>query len=81
MYGFYYWADFRFPLMGTGIGILTGLGARILAKGTDTTLGGIAGAIAFMATAGTLYLIVGDIAALFIVSMIVSVSLAFKIAG
>ena len=81
MYGFFIWADFRFPLMGTGIGALTGLGARILARGTDMTLGGIAGAIAFLATGGTLYLMFGDIAAAFIISMIVSVSLAFKIAG
>jgi hypothetical protein len=81
MIGFRIWADFRFPWMGTGIGVLTGLGARILAKGTDAALGAIAGAIAFMATAGTLYLIVGDIAALFFVSMAVSVYFAYKIAG
>ncbi len=81
VYGFYHWADFQFPLMGTGIGVLTGLGARLLARGTDMTLGGIAGAIAFLATGGTLYLMFGDIAAAFIISMIVSVSLAFKIAG
>ena len=81
MYGFFVWADFRFPLMGTGIGVLTGLGARILARGTDMTLGAIAGAIAFLATGGTLYFMFGDIAVAFIISMIVSVSLAFKIAG
>jgi len=81
MYGFYLWSDFRFPLMGTGIGALTGLGARILARGTDMALGGIAGAIALLATGSTLYLIFGDIAALFFVSMVVSVSFAYKIAG
>jgi hypothetical protein len=81
MYGFFVWADFRFPLMGTGIGVLTGLGARILAKGTDITLGAIAGAIAFLVTGGTLYFMFGDVAMAFIISMIVSVSLAFKIAG
>lgn len=81
MYGFFVWADFRFPLMGTGIGALTGLGARILAKGTDTTLGVIAGIIALLSTAGTLHLMFGDIAALFIISMAVSVSFAYKIAG
>jgi hypothetical protein len=81
MYGFFAMTDFRFPLMGTAIGALTGLGARILARGTDMTLGAIAGAIAFLATGGTLYLMFGDIAAAFILSMIVSVMLAFKIAG
>jgi hypothetical protein len=81
MYGFFLLADFRFPLMGTGIGALTGLGARMLAKGTDMTLGAIAGVIALMSTAGTLFLMFGDVAGVFILSMIVSVSLAYKIAG
>ena len=81
MYAFYLWADFRFPLMGTGIGVLTGLGARLLARGTDMTLGVIAGMVALLSTAGTLFLMYGDIAGLFIISMIVSVSLAYKIAS
>jgi hypothetical protein len=81
MYGFFLWADFRFPLMGTSIGVLTGFGARILAKGTDTTLGAISGGIALVGTAGTLYLMFGDVAGMFIISMIVSVSFAYKIAG
>ena len=81
MYAFFLWANFRFPLMGTCIGALTGLGARMLAKGTDMTLGVISGAIALVSTAGTLYLMFGDVAGMFIISMIVSVSLAFKIAG
>ena len=45
------------------------------------TLGAIAGAIAFLATGGTLYLILGGFSVAFTFSMIVSVSLAFKIAG
>ncbi len=81
MYAFFLWANFRFPLMGTGIGALAGLGARILYKGTDTTLGIIAGVIALFATAGTLYLMFGDMAGMFILSMIVSVFMAYKIAG
>jgi len=81
MYAFFLWADFRFPLMGTCIGALTGLGARMLAKGTDTTLGAVAGGIALVSTAGTLYLMFGDVAGMFILSMIVSVGFAYKIAG
>ncbi len=81
MYAFFLWAEFRFPLMGTGIGALTGLGARLLARGTDMTLGIIAGSIALVSTAGTLYLMFGDMAAMFIISMIVSVGFAYKIAG
>ena len=81
MYGFFLLADFRFPLMGTGIGALTGLGARILYKGTDTKLGIIAGMIALLATLGALYLMYGDMAGMFILSMAVSVYFAYKIAG
>jgi hypothetical protein len=81
MYGFFLWADFRFPLMGTCIGALSGLGARLLARGTDMTLGIIAGVIALVSTAGTLYLMFGDMAGMFILSMIVSVGFAYKIAG
>jgi hypothetical protein len=81
MYAFFIWANFRFPLMGTGIGALAGLGARLLYKGTDMTLGIIAGCVALLATAGSLYLMYGDVAGLFIISMVVSVSLAYKIAG
>jgi hypothetical protein len=81
MYGFFLWADFRFPLMGTCIGVLTGFGARILAKGTDTTLGAISGGVALVSTAGTLYMMFGDVAGAFILSMIVSVSFAYKIAS
>ena len=81
MYGFFALTDFRFPLMGTCIGLLTGLGARLLARGTDMTLGAIAGAIALLATGGALYFMFGDVAATFIISMIVSVAFAYKIAG
>jgi hypothetical protein len=81
MYGLFLWADFRFPFMGTGIGVLTGLGARILARGTNAKLGAIAGAMACLATGGTLYLMLGGFTVAFIISMIVSVSFAFKIAS
>jgi hypothetical protein len=81
MYGFFALTEFRFPLMGTCIGVLTGLGARLLARGTEMTLGAIAGAIALLATGGVLYFMFGDVAATFIVSMIVSVAFAYKIAG
>lgn len=81
MYGFFALTDFRFPLMGTCIGALTGLGARVLYKGTDMSLGAIAGGIALLATGGTLYFMFGDFAVTFAISMVVSVSLAYKIAG
>ncbi len=81
MYAFFMAAHFRFPLMGTGIGALAGLGARVLYKGTDSTLGVIAGGIALLATSGTLYLMYGDMAGMFILSIAVSAYVAYRIAG
>jgi hypothetical protein len=81
MYGFFELAGFRFPLMGTGIGALAGLGARMLARGTDKQLGIIAGVIALMSTAGTLYVMFGEMAGMFIISMAVSVYFAYRIAA
>jgi hypothetical protein len=81
MYGFFELAGFRFPIMGVCIGALTGFGARILARGTDMTLGIISGCVALLSTSATLYLMFGDIAGLFIISILISVSVAYKIAG
>lgn len=81
MYGFFVATGFRFPLMGTCIGALSGLGARILARGTDMTLGIAAGAIALLSTAGTLFLMFGNEGGLFIISMAVSVYFAYRVAA
>jgi hypothetical protein len=81
MYGFYQWAGFRFPLLGVGIGLLTGYGARILYKGTDSALGVIAGAIALGSVVGTLYLMYGEFPLISIISVVVSVSVAYRIAS
>jgi hypothetical protein len=81
MYGFYALAGFRFPLMGTGVGLLTGLGARILYRGTDHALGAISGAIAAVAVVGTLYLMYGEFPVFNIISVIISVSFAYKMAA
>jgi hypothetical protein len=81
MYGFFVLAGFRFPLLGCGIGAATGWLARVFAKGTDTTLGAIAGALALMATGGTLWLIYGEVPTISIISILVSVSVAFRIAS
>lgn len=81
MYAFFVWANFRFPLMGTCVGALTGLGARILYKGTDSTLGGISAAIAVLATCGALYLMYGEVAGIFIISIGVSGYFAYRVAS
>ncbi len=81
MYGFFSISGFRFPLLGVGIGLLTGAGARILAKGSDVTLGAISGLIALLAVLGTLYLMYGTFPAFNIVSVIVSVYVAYRVAA
>lgn len=81
MYGFYVMVGFRFPLMGVGTGLLTAFGARILYKGGGPTLGSISGGIAAVAVLGTLYLMYGEFPILNLISVIVSVSVAFRIAS
>jgi len=81
MYGFYALAGFRFPLLGVGIGALTGYGARLLFKGTDTTLGYIAGGIALIAVVVALYLMYGEFPILSIISVGLSVMFAFRISS
>jgi hypothetical protein len=81
MYGFYEFAGFRFPLLGIGIGALTGLGAKLLAKGTDNLLGIISGGVALVAVVGTLYLMYGVFPLMSIISVIISVSIAYQIAS
>lgn len=81
MYGFDVMAGFRFPLLGVGIGALTGYGARLLAKGTDNTLGIISAVLSAAAVAGTLFLMYGEFPPICIISVIVSVSVAYRIAA
>ncbi|HSU55790.1 MAG TPA: hypothetical protein VLT36_17170 [Candidatus Dormibacteraeota bacterium] len=81
MFGFYTLAGFRFPLLGVGIGILTGLSAKYLNKGGDNTLGLISSAIALVAVVATLYLMYGEFPIISIVSVIVSASMAYRIAS
>jgi len=81
MLGFYALAGFRFPLLGVGIGILTGFFAKKLFKGSDTTLGVISGGIALAAVVGTLFLMYGAFPMISIISVVVSASVAYRIAA
>jgi hypothetical protein len=81
MYGFYALAGFRFPLLGIGIGALTGYGAKLLFKGTDSVLGYISGTIALIAVVGTLFLMYGEFPVVSIISVIISVSVAWRISS
>ena len=81
MYGFYAMVGFRFPLLGVGIGFLTGLLAKKFAKGPDDRLGFASGALAMAAVVGTLYLMYGTFPYLSIISVILSASIAYRIAS
>ena len=81
MYAFFEFAGFRFPLLGVGIGVLTGFGAKLLYKGTDNTLGIISGVIALIAVVGTLFLMYGTFPMISIISVAVSVSMAYRISS
>lgn len=81
MIGFYLLVGFRFPWFGLGIGALTGFSAKKFYKGTDHTLGLICGGIATATVVGTLFLIYGGFPLLCIISVIVSVGIAYRIAA
>ena len=81
MYGFYAMTGFRFPLLGVGIGFLTGFAARWLNKGGDDRLGFVAGALALASVVLTLFLMFGMFPMLSIISAAVSVSVAYRIAS
>ena len=81
MVAFYALAGFRFPLLGVGIGILTGYGCKRLSGGGEILLGKISGGIALAAVVGTLFLMYGEFPILSIVSVVISASLANRIAS
>ena len=81
MYGFYLLTDFRFPLMGTAIGALAGVGARVMARGTDSTLGFIAAALALVSVIGVLFMMYGGFPVSGIVTIGVSGYFAYRIAS
>jgi len=60
---------------------LTGFGAKLLSRGTDNTLGAISGGIAMLAVIATLYLMYGEFPIISIISVVISVSMAYRIAS
>jgi hypothetical protein len=81
MYGFYKLAGFRFPLLGVGIGALTGYGAKRLYKGTGNELGMISGVVSLVTVVATLYMMYGEFPIMSIISVAVSASVAYRIAS
>ena len=72
---------FKVPLFGTITGLLTGLGGRMLYRGTDSSLGAVCAVISLAAVTGTLYLMFGDMVLFSIISIIVSASIAWRVAS
>ena len=81
MYAFYAMSGFRFPLLGVGIGFVTGLIAKKLNNGPDDRLGLASGALAMGAVVGTLYLMYGTFPPFSIISVILSASVAYRLAS
>ena len=81
MIGFYQWVGFRFPLTGVGAGALSGYGARLLGRGTHTTLGIISGALALVSILGVFYWMYGEFAFFNIISIVICVGVAYRLAS
>jgi hypothetical protein len=80
--GFAYAMHFTLSAMVILIGLLSGAGARIMYRGSDSSLGGIAAFITFVASGGTLFFFLGLFAVMNIASVmafLISVSVAWKI--
>ncbi|HTV42421.1 MAG TPA: hypothetical protein VMF08_17770 [Candidatus Sulfotelmatobacter sp.] len=79
VYAFFLWAHFRMPLSGTAIGVLAGYGARLLARGTDTTLGFITAGISLATIVSVFYFMYGDFFFFGILSIVICVGFAYRI--
>lgn len=80
-YAFFMWVGFRFPWTGVGIGALSGYGARLMARGTDTTLGVIAAVIAGCSIVGVFFLMYGGFFLFGIISIVICIGLAYRLAS
>ena len=81
MYAFWIWAHFRFPIMGVLVGAFAGYGARLLARGTDNTLGIITAVAAGTMVTGTYYLMYGDFVLFNIISIVICCGVAYRAAS
>lgn len=84
LYAFFEMIGIRFPLIGTITGLMCGYGARWMARGTDMTLGAIAGALALISLGGTFYFIYlqsGEVFVSAFISTIIAVGFAYRVAS
>jgi hypothetical protein len=74
---------FNIPWITGIMGALIGFGARLMYKGTSSSLGGVCAIIAFLTILGTLYFMFGIFSVLLsgFVSLVIGVGMAFKIAS
>ncbi|HMJ88574.1 MAG TPA: hypothetical protein VK530_02100 [Candidatus Acidoferrum sp.] len=70
---------FALSLLVILIGLFSGAGARILYRGSDSSLGGVAAIITLIASSGTLFFLFGFTAIMSIMALMISVSTAWKI--
>jgi hypothetical protein len=82
-----YYAGIRIPLLGVLTGFLTSLGARLLGRGGNQTLGILSAVIAVGGVVGTLFFIYGgdflsgDVFIMNLVSILVSAYVAYRVAS
>lgn len=81
VFGFVLWTGFKMPLSGTCVGLLSGFGARALARGGDATLGAIAATFSVMSAFCVFYFCFEYFTVGMIVSTIISGIVAYKLAS
>jgi hypothetical protein len=83
MVAFTMFTGMKFPLLGTVEGAIIGFGARLLYRGTSSTLGAMSAAVAFVTIIATFLLMFNIISILMsgVISLLVGVSIAFKVAS
>lgn len=83
MGGFTMFTGMKFPLLGTVEGAIIGFGARLLYRGTSSTLGAMSAAVAFITIICTFLLFFNIITVMLsgVISLLVGVSIAFKVAS
>jgi hypothetical protein len=83
MVGFTMFTGMRFPLIGTVMGAIIGFGARLMYRGTDSTLGFMSAGVAFVTIVGTFLLMFNIISILMsgVISLMVGVTMAWKVAS